>query len=193
MVQLKECLVCGVRFTGRVDSTCCSYRCGKKRANDRYKEKSRHGGNKEVLSAMFGFVCSSCGKRGDSFDIVSHHTTFDNTEHDKQTLMCRSCHARVHYSGKQLKPISRETMIEALENSETTQEAAAKLGLSKATMYQKRKMYGLRITKERKHITFEQFKNALEKTRTSKEAMKMLGIASTETYFRRKRAFGFMD
>jgi hypothetical protein len=194
MEQQKKCVVCGKWFLAkRKDSVCCSYVCGKKRANEKHKDKSRHGDKRIALISNNGFVCSACGVQGNSFDIVAHHTTFDNQEHNFQVLLCRSCHAKLHSVGRTLKPIGKDAMIEALESSETTQEAAAKLGISKATMYQKRKMYGLRITKERKHISYEQFKNALENTRSTKDAMTVLGIASLETFFRKKRMFGFMQ
>jgi predicted nucleic acid-binding Zn ribbon protein len=65
--------------------------------DNQYKDKVRHGGKKEKLIEEFGCVCSICGKEGTTTDIVAHHVTLNNQEHDNQILLCRSCHMRLHH------------------------------------------------------------------------------------------------
>jgi AraC-like DNA-binding protein len=188
------CKQCGGEFsTNRKNSVFCSHKCLKKWGNIHYKDKIRHGGKRSSLLTNVGVKCSQCGCEGTTFDIVAHHLTGNNQDHEHQVLLCRSCHMKLHTAIRgDIKPISREDMRRVIEESQSIAEAAAKLGLSKATMYEKRKKYGLRISKDKKYISLENFKTALESSKNTKEAMKKLGIASTETFFRKKKAFGLM-
>lgn len=61
-----------------------------------YKDTLRHGGKRSELIENNGLKCELCGKEGTRFDIVAHHITLDNKEHEKQCLLCRSCHMRLH-------------------------------------------------------------------------------------------------
>jgi len=65
--------------------------------NKFYKDATRHGEMREAMIEKFGLVCSKCGvEKNDRFDIVMHHITFNNKEHEYQELLCRSCHASIH-------------------------------------------------------------------------------------------------
>ncbi len=124
VLKNRICKICGNEFEPkRSNSLYCSKKCGRKAyhknrlvednrdsreynkthkeqiKNKRklYKDKIRHDGEREKLINEYGFVCSRCGKKKDSFDIVAHHTSFDNTKHENQILLCRSCHRKVHW------------------------------------------------------------------------------------------------
>lgn len=77
--------------------------------DNQYKNKTRHGSNREQLIAENGLVCSKCGKEGERFDIVTHHTTFDKKDHTGEVLLCRSCHAREH--GINREPIEIDCLV----------------------------------------------------------------------------------
>lgn len=194
MVQEEKfCVSCGRRFFAkRIDTTCCSYECSKKMANKRHKDKMLHGNKRSELLTENGFKCSACGKEGNSFEIVAHHVTLDKADHDNQVLLCRACHASLHCKGREFKPITKELMQQTMDESNSIEEAAGKLGLSKSAMYTKRKMHGLRISRDKKYVSPERFKEALLVAKNTKEAMVILGIASTESFFRKKRQYGLM-
>jgi len=69
-----------------------------RKLDNEYKDKIRHGGKRKELIQKNGLKCSFCGKMGDKFTIVAHHITFNNQDHSKQILLCRSCHAKLHHS-----------------------------------------------------------------------------------------------
>lgn len=152
----RDCIQCGSKFfPKRIDSTCCSVKCwqAKNRAANRdsirnsdrlYKDATRHGGRREEL-LKDGLVCVVCGKEGNLFEIVLHHITGNKYEHDQQVRMCRSCHAKTHRQLDKLnfKDISKEQIEEALSKFEFLDDACDFIGISRATMYQKRKMFGL--------------------------------------------------
>ena len=114
----------------------------KRKADEVYKDKVRHGGLKEELVKKNGLVCSKCGKEGDSFQIVAHHQTFVKTEHDKQELLCRSCHARIHCSGRLMVDLSKEKLQEALGWKLSLEETARRLNISRWALFERRKLYG---------------------------------------------------
>ena len=114
----------------------------KKKSNVVYKDKLRHGGKKKELIKATGLVCSTCGKVGNSFEIIAHHKTFNNKEHEQQELLCRACHCRLHHAVEK-KPVTREQIEEAIKNSGNLFEACNKLGLNRSSLYQKRRKLGL--------------------------------------------------
>ena len=114
----------------------------KKRKRDRkFKDKVRHGGKRKELLDTNGFVCSQCGKEAKSFYIVAHHSTFDPTDHSQQELLCRSCHAKIH--SRDRKHIPEELMSSTIHTSNSLDDAAKKLNLSRSTLYKKRIKSGL--------------------------------------------------
>lgn len=116
----------------------------KRECNIRHKDKKRHGGIRMKLIEQFGLICSRCGKEGTEFDIVTHHSTWDNTDHSEQELLCRACHCREHHSVDK-KPLSKEQILLAIQEGGSMIRAEKILGISKETLYRKRKEYNLVI------------------------------------------------
>lgn len=108
-----------------------------------YKERTRHGGIKEKLIVSTGRFCSKCGKEGDSFEIVGHHITGNPNEHDKQELLCRSCHFTLHLLLKPKMVLDRESIKEAIASTTSVDDAAAMLGVSRSKLYKERKRLGM--------------------------------------------------
>ena len=118
---------------------------GRQETNLKYKDKVRHGGKRSDLIKK-GYICSKCGKIGSSYSIVAHHTTGHKYDHDNQELLCRSCHGKEHskrIADLNFKDVSKEMIEAALEKHSFLDDACRELGISRATMYQKRKIYGL--------------------------------------------------
>ena len=89
------CQECGSEFEPKTrNSKYCSKICSKKASNRRYKDKRRHGDKRQKLIKRNGLICAKCGKSGNEFDIVAHHSAFDKYDHKNQVLLCRSCHAK---------------------------------------------------------------------------------------------------
>jgi len=108
---------------------------GTKRERDRqYKLQVRHGGW-ELRGA-----CSNCGKIGTTYEIVMHHV---KNSHEGQILLCRSCHMKVHGAPDKRKDIPIEQVREAINSSNSCEETAIKLGLSKGGFFKLRKRLNL--------------------------------------------------
>jgi len=116
----------------------------KKRIDDEvYKDKTRHGDLRKELIDVYGLVCQGCGVSGDSFGIVAHHISGDPTDHKNQTLLCRSCHAKIHDFGSQgSKNISRQQIENALAKFRTLDEMCKDLGITRSFLRKKRIEYG---------------------------------------------------
>ena len=101
----RTCQECGRRFEPKTSrSKYCSDVCSKIAENRRYKDKLRHGGKRQELIKRDGLICSKCGKSGNEFEIVAHHSEFDKYDHENQVLLCRSCHAKEHEFGEFWEP-----------------------------------------------------------------------------------------
>lgn len=73
----------------------------KKKSNQFYKDKKRHGNQRTEMIKKYGLKCFLCGFESENkFDIVMHHTSFNPQSHENQILLCRSCHAKEHGLGK---------------------------------------------------------------------------------------------
>lgn len=114
----------------------------KQSSNISYKDRRRHGGKRTELIKENGLICSECGKKGNRFQIVTHHSTFNNQDHSAQELLCRACHCRIHHSFPK-KNISKEEIVMALDNNINITAAQRALGISKETFFRKRKEYNL--------------------------------------------------
>lgn len=87
------CSFCGEKFKQEhANKKYCSIRC----RDNSHKDRKRHGGKRKDLLKELGCICSRCGKGGNSYQIVAHHTTGNKEEHNDQVLLCRSCHAKSH-------------------------------------------------------------------------------------------------
>jgi len=99
------CGECGSEFEPKTSrSKYCSKACSKKAANRRHKDKRRHGDKRQKLIKKNGLICAKCGKSGNEFEIVAHHSAFDKYDHKNQVLLCRSCHAKEHEFGESWEP-----------------------------------------------------------------------------------------
>jgi DNA-directed RNA polymerase subunit RPC12/RpoP len=114
----------------------------KRDINIRHKDKKRHGGRRYELISKYGYKCSDCGKESNEFDIIAHHVSGNNQDHENQVLLCRACHCRVHHSVEK-KPLTREQIEEAIATSRNLFEACKRLGINRASLYAKRKKLGL--------------------------------------------------
>ena len=150
ILEERACFVCGNFFQPLKRKTkYCSNSCWRKdyyrthlKQEHEYKDKIRHGSRKSEFIKATGLVCSTCGKVGNSFEIIAHHKTFNNKEHEQQELLCRACHCRLHHAVEK-KPVTREQIEEAIKNSGNLFEACNKLGLNRSSLYQKRRKLGL--------------------------------------------------
>lgn len=150
VIEEKVCKECGHLFqpiTRRVRF--CSVSCRRKsaykvkrKADAKHKDKVRHGGKRCELVEKNGLICSTCGKVGNAFEIITHHITGDSQDHSQQELLCRACHCRLHHSNEK-KPLTRRQIEEAIENSPNLFEACKRLGINRASLYQKRRRLGL--------------------------------------------------
>lgn len=115
-----------------------------KRSEDQlYKDKTRHGDLRKELIDVYGLVCQGCGVSGDSLGIVAHHISGDPTDHKNQTLLCRSCHAKIHDFGhSRKKDISSQQIENALTNFRTLDEMCKELGITRSFLRKKRIEYG---------------------------------------------------
>ncbi len=122
-----------------------------KRDSDlRFKDKIRHGGKRVELlkdvKKVFGYECPKCHTIVTSFQLVAHHTTGNNKEHEFQEPLCRSCHMKEHVgNGKHwnMKHITKEQIEAALLQFDNLKSAAKFLGISRCVLYTKRKMFRL--------------------------------------------------
>lgn len=131
---------------------------GKNERQLKYHDKKRHGGKREgmlkaaaqkfksdnMIFATF-YKCSRCSMYGSSFQVVAHHATGNNQDHDEQVLLCRSCHAKEHGQIGRLnfKDVSKAQIEAAIEKCWGLDEVCSELSISRATLYKKRKDYGL--------------------------------------------------
>jgi DNA-binding NtrC family response regulator len=115
-----------------------------KRATDNsYKDKIRHGDLRKVLIEQYGMFCQMCKKECCSIDLAAHHVSGDPTDHKNQTLLCRSCHAKVHNFGNtKRKDISKEQIEDALTKFKRLEDACEYLGITRSFLRKKRIEYG---------------------------------------------------
>lgn len=154
----KQCIICDREFEAkRIDSTCCSVKCWHKKdrlkhkevikiRDRKYKDVVRHGGKREILlDGQKVYQCSKCGKTGNGFQIVAHHITFDKNNHDEQEILCRACHARIHFlvNNPRRKNISREQIEEVITKYDFLDDMCDALGVTRSYLYKLRKKYAL--------------------------------------------------
>jgi len=154
----KPCKECNALFqpvTQKIQfcSSACRKRAvyrSKHKANIKYKDKTRHAGKREELIHKTGLTCTKCGKVGSSYQIVAHHITGNNQEHEHQELLCRACHCRLHQSVEK-KVVTAEQIDKAIKTTKNLDEAAKKVGLNRSSLFQKRKKLGLQMSELYKH------------------------------------------
>lgn len=118
---------------------------GRQERDQRYKDKTRHGGKKKDL-AKNGYICGMCGKIGSSYTICAHHTTGHKYDHDNQELLCRSCHSKVHadrIARLNYKEVTKEQIEDAMRRFDFLDDMCIFLSITRPTLYQKRKKLGL--------------------------------------------------
>lgn len=162
LLEEKECAFCKKMFQPKQQRTqYCSNICSvrqyqvnnpevKKKADKKYKDKVLHGNKRTELIQKTGLVCVKCGKIGSSFQIVAHHITGNNQEHDHQELLCRACHCRLHQSVPK-KLVTKEQIEVAIKTTKNLDEACKLLGINRSSLYWKRKKFGLQMSELYKH------------------------------------------
>jgi predicted nucleic acid-binding Zn ribbon protein len=131
------------KYRKQTKKYCDAHREEVRESNISYKDKVRHGDLRDVLIGIYGLVCQQCGVSGESFGIVAHHISGDPTDHKNQTLLCRSCHAKIHDLGsKRKKFVSKEQIEEALSKFKLLEDACKHLGITRSFLRKKRIEYG---------------------------------------------------
>lgn len=98
---------------------------------------------RDSIKEQFDYKCSNCGIN------LKDKSFFWQIVSDGK-LFCRTCNKR-RYSFV-LKPISKETIIEAIKTTSSLDEAAKKLDIARSSLLKKRKIFGL----EMKRVTNKQ-------------------------------------
>jgi len=62
---------------------------------EEYNDEQRHGGRRKELIGKYGHTCYLCGKTEVNY-LAAHHITLNNKEHEKQVLLCPTCHGKLH-------------------------------------------------------------------------------------------------
>lgn len=162
VLQEKNCIFCNKLFQPKQQRTrCCSPICKvrqyqkenpniKKKADLKYKDKVRHDYKREELIQKTGLICTECGKVGNSYQIVAHHITGNNQEHEHQKLLCRACHCRLHQSIPK-KNVTKEQIERAIKSTKNLDEACKVLGINRSSLYWKRKKFGMQFSELYKH------------------------------------------
>ena len=114
-----------------------------------YRNKENFGGNMFISLERDLYTCQICNNKN---SLVVHHKDLSGSAHnpnnniDNLVTLCRKCHAALHamYSKpSNYKDISKDQIIKAIERTETIQDAADELGVTRKTLLHKRKQYGL--------------------------------------------------
>lgn len=91
---------------------------------------------RNAIKEKNGHRCQMCGKD------LRERPLFEQIITSDEKLICRKCHPK-RFPPNNLKPIAKETIENAIANSKSLFEACEKLGISRATLYDKRKKFGL--------------------------------------------------
>ena len=188
-----NCQVCNSSFIGETSAKFCPT-CRVKREqvqkrirDARYKDRIRHGKKREQLIKENGLTCSDCGRKGNRFEIVTHHISHDSENHTEQENLCRSCHATEHYDesnfGEQkqawnlnVRNITKDMLEKALHDTKGLEEACGVLGVSRGSLYKLRKKFGLQMTRPQKvNLSKEDLLSV--KHLTQNEQAKTLGVS----------------
>ncbi len=120
--------------------------------NKNNQEKQEHkyfGGNKKHVLERDGYKCTKCGK---TKSLIIHHidesgmTGKPNNDIDNLETLCRSCHARVHFSKHQeyrFDDITKTEILEARSKSKSWSATAQILNIHMDTLRRIRKQYGI--------------------------------------------------
>ena len=91
---------------------------------------------RNAIKEKNGHRCQMCGKD------LRGRPLFEQIITSDENLICRKCHPK-RFPPNNLKPIAKETIENALANSKSLFVVCDKLGISRATLYDKRKRFGL--------------------------------------------------
>jgi transcriptional regulator with PAS, ATPase and Fis domain len=119
----------------------------KKEQDRNYLNNYRYGGNQYKVLERDNYTCTQCGSTKRN-SLVVHHMdeVIENTSMENLITLCRACHAKHHHAGElnvKFKPISKEDVEKAMESTSNLEDVAKLLGITRATLRKKRKMYGL--------------------------------------------------
>lgn len=188
----RYCKYCKAEFeTENPNQIYCSTECRDKQN----VSIRRYGGRHHDVLERDGFTCQTCGSK---YDLVVHHLDH-NVENNKMTNLitwCRHCHTSYHQRVElnvMYKDISRERVIKAIETTDNLEEAAEVLGITRKTLMNKRKEFGLprlscgrqgESNKHYVHISLNEIEMAYELEGTWVKTATRLGLSES---FLRKR------
>ena len=119
----------------------------KKQQDKDYLNNYRYGGNQYKVLERDSYKCQTCGSSKRT-SLVVHHIdeVIENTTMENLITLCRACHAKHHHAGElnyRYKEISKEAVEEAISSTPNLEDAAKLLGITRGTLREKRKLYGL--------------------------------------------------
>lgn len=103
----------------------------KKNFKNLISEESRY---RAEIKKQFDFKCSQCGA-----DLKNVSPVYQIIRNNK--LICRKCNALMNI--REIKPLTKEQIQEAISSSKNLNEACSKLGIVRSALYQKRMRLGL--------------------------------------------------
>ena len=153
-MEERKCARCGgvISKAKDVRSKYCTDKCrmdafreSKRKRDSEYKDRVRHGGKRSELLEQKGAICSVCGNAFEPSRIHAHHITHNPQEHDKQDLLCVSCHATHHLlsDNPRKRDITEEEILSAFASSKTLADAARKLSVNRSTIRKWRNQYNI--------------------------------------------------
>lgn len=192
-MQTKICEYCEKYFkTHMTLKRFCSEECRDKGNLNR----RRYGGNHFKVLKRDGFKCTECNGN----DRLCVHHKDENIRHNDMSnliTLCIYCHTRHHSKGDgnlHFKHITKSDIVHAIETTDTLDEAAEILGITRKTLMSKRLEYGLgKLTSSRKgssnklyiHLTPNEINMAFELEGSWVKAAERLGIS--ESFLRKRR------
>jgi DNA-binding NtrC family response regulator len=167
---MRNCSYCKKEFTPNVShQRYCSKECADKYA----VSLRRYGGKHYEVLERDNFTCKICGSMT---DIVVHHRdhNIENNKMDNLISWCRPCHTSYHQNETKnnlYKHIAKDQIIKAINVTDTLEDAANVLGITRKTLMKKRLEYGLpqlsasrkgAENKTYKHLTINEINMAFE-------------------------------
>lgn len=192
-MQVKICEYCEKVFkTHMTLKRFCSDDCRDKGCVNR----RRYGGNHFKVLKRDEFKCTECNSKD---QLCVHHIdeNIRNNKMDNLITLCKGCHAIVHHKGSlnnHYKDVSKEQIIKAIETTDTLEEAAEVLGITRKTLSLKRKEYDLpnlsngrsgSDNKLYKYLSVNEVLLAFEVTGSWKAAAERLNVS--DSFLRKRR------
>lgn len=191
-MNIEKCLVCETSLEGKQSAAkFCSKKCSDMWNSSRFGGK----GLRVFILKRDNYTCVECG----STDRPEVHHIDENPDHNEESnliTLCGTCHRRKHRLGKnnnKYKEITKEQVENAISKTSSLEEAALMLGITRKTLAEKRKMFGMlkmsnarsgEQNKNYKHLTVNEIRMAFEIEGSWERAAKRLCVSAS---FLRKR------